>query len=104
MFRSRDKSRPIRGQYYLGGDGEHEDPEDHRDLLVEVFLLAQEQPRSLEPAQSEHEEHFIEQRQRVCNQRMSRKYEEVLSNHAFEKLEVSSKVSCKALSLKDRDL
>ena len=56
---------PIRGQYYLGGDGEHEDPEDHRDLLVEVFLLAQEQPRGLEPAQGQHEEHFIEQRQRV---------------------------------------
>ena len=66
-------SRPNRGQCYLGGDGEHEDPEDHRDLLVEVFLLAQEQPRSLKPAQSEHEEHFIEQRQRVCNKRMSDK-------------------------------
>ena len=56
----------------LGGDCEHQDPEHHGDLLVEIIFLAQEQPGRLEPAQSQHQKYLIEQRQSICNREKSR--------------------------------
>ena len=43
----------------------HHNPEHHRDLLLEVFLLAQPQSAALEPTEEQQKEKLVEQSQTV---------------------------------------